>query len=57
MLADSVFLHVKVGDAVIGADTDGAWGMADVIWVDGGAMNPAIHPLFQFAVVDNGVID
>ena len=38
--SDPVFLHVKSGMTVIVTDTDGAWRMADVIWVDGGARNP-----------------
>ena len=32
--SDPVFLHVKSGMTVIVTDTDGAWRMADVIWVD-----------------------
>ena len=35
--SDPVFLSVKPGMCVIVTDTDGAWRMADVIWVDGGA--------------------
>ena len=42
---------------VIVTDTDGAWRMADVIWVDGGARNPKIPTLFQKADVDTGVIN
>ena len=38
--SDPVFLHVKAGMTVIVTDTEGAWRMADVIWVDGGARNP-----------------
>ena len=38
--SDPVFLHVKAGMTVIVADKDGAWHMADVIWVDGGAGTP-----------------
>ena len=33
--SDPVFLHVKAGMTVIVTDTEGAWRMADVIWVDG----------------------
>ena len=55
--SDPVFLHVKSGMTVIVADTDGAWRMADVIWVDGGARNPKIPTLFQVADVDTGVIN
>ena len=36
---DPVFLHFKSGMTVIVTDTEGAWRMADVIWVDGGARN------------------
>ena len=42
---------------VIVSDTDGAWRMADVIWVDGGARNPKVPTLFQVADVDTGVIN
>ena len=52
--ADPVFLYVKAGMTVIVADTDGAWRMADVIWVDGGARNPKVPTLFQVADVDTG---
>ena len=45
------------GMTVIVTDTDGAWRMADVIWVDGGARNPKIPTLFQVADVDTGVIN
>ena len=55
--SDPVFLHVKAGMTVIVADTDGAWRMADVIWVDGGARNPKIPTLFQVTDVDTGVIN
>ena len=51
------FLHVKPGDAVVITDSDGAWHMADVIWVDGGARNPKVPTLFQVADVDIGVIN
>ena len=55
--SDPVFLHVKSGMTVTVTDTDGAWRMADVIWVDGGARNPKIPTLFQVADVDTGVIN
>ncbi len=42
---------------VIVTDTDGAWRMADVIWVDVGAKNPKVPTLFQVADVDTGVIN
>ena len=54
---DPVFLHVKLGMTVIVTDTEGAWRMADVIWVDGGARNPKVPTLFQVADVDTGVIN
>ena len=37
---------------VIVTDTDGAWRMADVIRVDGGARNTMVTMLFQVADVD-----
>ena len=55
--SDPVFLHVKSGMTVIVADTDGAWRMADVIWVDGGARNPKPPMLFHVVDVDTGVIN
>ena len=55
--SDPVFLHVKPGMTVIVSDTEGAWRMADVIWVDGGARNPKVPTLFQVADVDTGVIN
>ena len=55
--SDPVFLHVKSGMTVIVTDTDGAWRMADVIWVDGVARNPKTPTLFQVADVDTGVIN
>ena len=55
--SDPVFLHVKSGMTVIVADADGAWRMADVIWVDGGARNPKTPTFFQVADVDTGVIN
>ena len=54
--SDPVSLHVKSGMTVIVTDTDGAWRMAYVIWVDGGASNPKIPTLFQVADVDTGDI-
>ena len=42
---------------VIVTYTDGAWRMADVIWVDGGARNPKDPALFQVADVDTEVIN
>ena len=54
--SDPVFLHVKAGMTVILADMDGAWRMADVIWVDGGVRNAKVPTLFQVADVDTGVI-
>ena len=45
--SDPVFLHVKAGMTVIVTDTEGAWRMADVIWVDGGARNPKVLTLFH----------
>ena len=54
--SDHVFLHVKAGMTVILADMDGAWRMADVIWVDGGVRNAKVPTLFQVADVDTGVI-
>lgn len=56
-MSDQLFLHVKSGMTVIVTDTDGAWRMADVIWVDGGASNPKTPTLFQVADVDTGVIN
>ena len=52
---DPVFLHVRAGMTVIVTDTEGAWRMADVIWVDGGARNPKVPTLFQVADIDTGV--
>ena len=42
---------------MIVTDTEGAWRMAYVIWVDGGARNPKVPKLFQVADVDTGVIN
>ena len=42
---------------MIVTDTEGAWLMAEVIWVDGGARNPKVLTLFQAADVDTGVIN
>ena len=55
--SDPILLHVKPCDAVVITDSDGAWRMADVIWVDGGARNPKVPTLFQVADVDTGVIN
>ena len=55
--SDPVFLHVRPGMTVIVTDTEGAWRMADVIWVDGGARNPKAPTLSQVADVDTGVIN
>ena len=54
---DALFLSVKAGMTVIVTDTEGAWRMADVIWIDGGAKNPKIPTLFQVADIDTGVIN
>ena len=43
--SDPVFLHVKPGMTVIVTDTEVAWRMADVIWLDGGARNPKSNPV------------
>ncbi len=53
--SDPVFLHVKAGMPVIVSVKEGAWRMADVIWVDGGARNPKVATLFQVADVDTGI--
>ena len=50
-------MHVKRGNAMVITNSDGAWRMADVIWVDGGARNPKVPTLFQVADVDTGVIN
>ena len=42
---------------MIVSDTEGAWRIADVIWVDGGARNPNVPTLFHVADVDTGVIN
>ena len=55
--SDPVFLHVKPGMTVIVTDTEGAWRMADVIWVASGARNPKVPVLFQVADVDTSVIN
>ena len=54
---DPVFLHVKSGMTVMVTDTDGAWRMADVIWVDGGESYHEVPRLFQVAEVDTSVIN
>ena len=55
--SDPFFLHVKAGMNVIVTDTEGAWRMADVIWVDDGARNLKLPTLFQVTDVDTGVIN
>ena len=55
--SDPVFLDVKANMTVIVTDTEGAWRMADVIWVDAGARNPKVPTLIQVADVDTGVIN
>ena len=55
--SDPIFLHVKSEMTVIVTDTDGAWRMADVIWVGPGARYPKTPTLFQVADVDTGVIN
>ena len=55
--ANPIFLHVRAGMTVIVTDTEDAWRMADVIWVDVGARNPKVPTLFQVADVDTGVIN
>ena len=55
--SDPAFLHVKSGMTVIVTDTEGAWRMADVIWVEGGTRNPNVPTLFQVAAVDTGAIN
>ena len=55
--SDPVFLHVKAEMTVIVTDTEGAWRMADVIWVDGGARNAKVPTLFQVADIDTSVIN
>ena len=54
--SDPVFLDVRPGMTVIVTDTEGAWRMADVIWVDGGARNPRVPTPFQVADVDTCTI-
>ena len=53
---DPIFLHVQAGMTVVVTDDDGAWCMADVLHVEGGARNPKIPTLFQVADVDSGVV-
>ena len=55
--SDPVFLRVKSGMTEIVTGADGAWRMADVIRVDGGARNPRPPTLFHVAVIDTGVIN
>ena len=54
---DPVFPNFKAGMTVIWTKKEGAWRMADVIWVDGGARNPKTPTLFQVADVDTGIIN
>ena len=54
--SNPVFLHVRPGMTVIVTDTEGAWRMAYVIWVDGSARSPKVPTLFQVADVGTGVI-
>ena len=51
------FPDVKAGMTVIVTETVGAWWMADVIWVDGGARNPKVSTLFQVDDADTGIIN
>ena len=46
--SDPVILHGKAGMTVIVTDAEGAWRMADVIWVDGGARNPKVPTSSQW---------
>ena len=55
--SDPVFMHVKPSVTVIVTDTGGAWRMANVIWVDGGARSPKVPTLFQVADFDTGGIN
>ena len=55
--SDPLFLHFKAGMTVIVTDTEGAWRMAEVIWVDGGVRNLKVPALFQVADVDTGIIN
>jgi len=55
--SDPVFLRVKSAMTVIVTETDGAWRMADVIWVNACARNLNAPTLFQVADVDTGVIN
>ncbi|AHF64127.1 hypothetical protein Syncc8109_1771 [Synechococcus sp. WH 8109] len=55
--SDPVFLHIKPGMTAIVTDPEGAWRMADVIWVDGGARNPKTPTLFQVADVETVVMN
>ena len=52
-----LFSHIKADMTVVVTDTEGAWRMADVIWVDGGTRNPKVPTLCQVADVDTGVIN
>ena len=55
--SDPVFLHLTPGMTVTVTDKEGAWWMADEIWVGGGARNPKVPTLFQVTDVDTGVIN
>ncbi|WP_156915549.1 DUF3104 domain-containing protein [Synechococcus sp. WH 8109] len=50
-------MHIKPGMTAIVTDPEGAWRMADVIWVDGGARNPKTPTLFQVADVETVVMN
>ena len=52
---DPVFLHIKLGMAVIIKNTDGSWRMADVVNVIGSAKSPKVPKFFQVTYVDNHV--
>ena len=45
--SNTALLHVKSGMTVIVTDTDGAWRMTDVIWVEFGARKPTVPTLYQ----------
>ena len=52
---DPLFLHVKAGLTVVVAESDDWW-MGEVIWMEGGARDPSVPVLYQFACVDTGAI-
>ena len=56
-LVGSDFRAFKAGMTVIVTDTDGAWRMAEVIWVKGGAKNSKVPTMYQDADVDPDVIN